>query len=319
MDSLLDLLKQFPDEQSCIDHLVKTRWPDGLECPTCQSRKIYTSKKRFHCGGCKRKFSVRTGMIYEGSPLPLRKWFAATWLLASSPKGISSCQLAREIGVTQKTAWFMLGRLRKVIANLERPQVGGVVEIDEAYVGGKEGNKHSDKKLREHWKAGKTTVLGIRERGGVIRIEQAKSTDQQSLVRFTSRNVKAWSTVFTDSFDGYNNLPTLFNHHTVCHSQGEYGRGNAHTNSIESVWAVLKRGYKGVYHHWSVKHMDRYLAEFEARMNMIGMGGEQRVNAMLRRAIGQRLTYAELTQEHSETHQPPSDVDTTRLRVPKSN
>ena len=297
MDSLIDLLNTYPDEQSCIDHLVKTRWPDGIECPTCQSRKIYTCKKRFRCGSCKRNFSVRVGTIYEGSPLPLRKWFAAMWLLSSSPKGISSCQLAREIGVTQKTAWFVLGRLRKMIEELERPQAEGVVEIDEAYLGGKEGNKHSDKRLRENWKEGKTTILGIRERGGVVRMEVAKSTDQQTLTRFTSQNVRAWSTVFTDSFDGYDQLSTLFNHHTVCHSRGEYGRGNTHTNSVESVWAVLKRGYKGVYHWWSVKHTPRYLAEFEARMNMAEMSSRQRVDAMIRQAVGRKLTYAELTKK----------------------
>ena len=299
MDSLLDLLNQFPTEQSCIDHLVKIRWPDGIECPTCQSRKIYTSKKRFHCGGCKRKFSVRTGTIHEGSRLPLRKWFAASWLLASSPKGISSCQLAREIGVTQKTAWFILGRLRKVIAELEKPQAEGVVEIDETYIGGKERNKHSDKKLHENWEAGKTSVLGIKERGGTVRIEMTESTDEQTLTRYVSRNVKAWSVAMTDGYAGYGQLRTLYNHHTVIHSQGEYGRGNAHTNSIESAWAVLKRGYKGVYHWWSKKHMHRYLAEFEARMNMTiaRMNGRQRVNAMLRQAIGRKLTYSELTKD----------------------
>ena len=297
MHSLLDLLKRFPTEQSCINHLAKIRWPDGVECPACQSRKIYTCKKRFRCGDCKRNFSVRVGTIYEGSPLPLRKWFAAMWLLSSSPKGISSCQLAREIGVTQKTAWFMLSRLRKMIVELQRPQVSGTVEIDEAYIGGKEKNKHSNKRLRGNWKAGKTTVLGIRERGGAVRIEMAKGTDQQSLTRFTSQNVKAWSTVFTDSFDGYDQLSTLFNHHTVCHSRGEYGRGNAHTNSIESVWAILKRGHFSVYHHWSKKYMPLYLAEFENRMNMAGMNGRQRVDIMLKRAIGRRLTYAELTKK----------------------
>ena len=302
MNSLLELLNAFPDEQACIDHLAKTRWPDGIECPHCRSRKIWIGKDRFRCGSCKRKFSVRTGTIYESSPLSLRKWFAAIWLLSNSPKGISSCQLAREIGVTQKTAWFVLCRLRKMIEELEQPKAEGAVEIDETYIGGKERNKHFDKKLRENWAAGRTLVVGVKQRGGPVRMEVVKANDLHTLTRLTSRNVKPWSTVLTDDHKGYNQLPTLFNHHTIVHSRGEYGRGTVHTNSIESVWAVLKRGYRGVYHWWSVKHMHRYLAEFVSRSNMTvaQLSSEQRVNTMILRGVGQRLTYAELTKEQKE-------------------
>ena len=302
MNSLLDLLKKYPTEQACIDHLVKTRWPDGVECPTCQSRKIWTCKKRFRCGSCKRDFSVRTGTIYESSPLSLRKWFAAMWLLSSSPKGISSCQLAREIGVTQKTAWFVLGRLRKMIAELEQAKAEGVVEIDEAYIGGKERNKHSDKKLRGNWIEGKTLVVGVKERGGPVQIEVVEENDQHTLTRLASRNVEAWSTVVTDEHKGYNQLSTLFNHQTIAHSRGEYGRGAVYTNSIESVWAILKRGYKGVYHWWSVKHMHRYLTEFASRANMTvaHLDSQQRMDTMILRGVGRRLTYTELTEEQEE-------------------
>ena len=248
MKLLMDVLNKFPNEEACAAYLVKLRWPDGIACPRCESSKVYTCKDHFRCSDCKRDFSVRTGTIYESSRLPLRKWFAAMWLMSSSPKGISSCQLAREIGTTQKTAWFMLSRLREMVANnADETPLSGVVEVDEVYLGGLEKNKHDSKKQRAgRGTAGKTPVVGVRARDGSVRMEMRIETDRSTLTRFVSRNVKAWSTVITDEHKGYDFLCTLFNHHAVRHKRGEYVRGSVHTNSIESVWAILERGFKGV-------------------------------------------------------------------------
>lgn len=245
-NSLLEMLKEFPTEQSCIDHLVKLRWPDGITCPHCESANVYVCKTKYRYGDCKRDFSIRTGTIYENSPLPLQKWFVAMWLFTSSPKGISSCQLAREIGVTQPTAWRMLTRLRRLVTDEGPPQMEGTVKVEETYVGGRESNKHASKKIRAgRGTVGKTPVIGLREREGLVRIEVGK-TDSFFLTRFVSKNVKAWSTIITDEHAGYNELHTLYDHHIIKHSRKEYVRGAVYTNSIEGIWGVLKRGFKGV-------------------------------------------------------------------------
>lgn len=279
-NSLLDVLNKFPTEQSCIDHLVSLRWQTG-------SPALVANPLPFT--------SVRRGIVVE----------IASAILVSAParstrivpyrcrSGLSLCGYSqtplkglalREIGVTQPTAWRMLTRLRRLVADDGGPPpMEEVVEEDGTYVGGRESNKHASKKLRAgRGTAGKTPVIGLRQREGVVRMEVGR-TDSFSLTRIVSKNVKVWSTIFTDEHAGYNDLHTLYNHHIIRHSRKEYVRGSAHTNSIESVWAVLKRGFKGVYHHWSKKYMPLYLAEFQARLNMAKMTGGQRLDALLRK------------------------------------
>ena len=306
-NNVLGLLKAFPDEAQCALHLEFLRWPDGITCPLCgSSRKIhrYTSRAGIYkCGDCKKQFSIRKDTIYEESRLPLQKWFVAAFLMTTSRKGISSCQLAREIGTTQKTAWFVLGRLRKAAeqASADAGTLPGPVEADETYMGGRNKNRHASQKQKGiRGPVGKMAVAGVVSRtSGHAAAQKIKTPDAATLMPFVEGAAAPGSTVYTDEAPVYRSLPTIFNrfhHETVNHSAGEYVRGHAHTNGVESFWALLKRGYTGVFHDITYKHLDRYLAEFSHRWNMLGLSNGERVDAILRAGIGGRLTYEELTE-----------------------
>lgn len=295
-DSLYDMTEAFPNEQSCIDHLMAIRWKDGAYCPHCGSEKIYHFKdKRTHkCGGCRQRFSIKVGTIFEDSKLPLRKWFMAIWLITSHKKGIASTTLARDLKTTQKTAWFILHRLRHAaqVRSFNRP-LQGDVEVDETFHGGKEKNKHVDKRQKlGRGAVGKTVIWGALERGGEFR---AKKIDSLKTVKSEMlANVAPGSNVMTDDYPGYKGLQGIYNHHTIKHSAGDYVKhADNHTNGIEGAWSLIKRQIYGIHYWVSPKHLDRYPSEMTWRYNRRGTEESQLVNSLLEQ-IGGRLTYKAL-------------------------
>lgn len=291
----------FPDQETARVYLEGRLWPEGPRCPVCGLGERITERKGgfYRCNQCKEDFTVRTGTIFERSHVPLHKWVYAMYLLVTARKGISSLQLSKEIGVTQKTAWFMLHRLREACGG-DLAKLQGIVEIDETYVGGLEANKHERDKLKAgRGTVGKTPVLGMKERGKGGRTKAIKiaATDAQTIQDQIVQNVEVGSTLHTDEHMAYADMGGLFyDHDTVNHSQGEYERDGVHTNSIESVFAVLKRGLVGVYHHASPKHLTRYVDEFAFRLNEGNVARHtlERLDSFVDNVAGKRLTYKAL-------------------------
>ncbi len=279
--------------------MVEMRWSNGVACPHCGSVEhgFVKTRRIWNCKGCKKQFSVKVGTIFEDSPLPLSKWLPAIWILTATKNGTSSCELARSIGVTQKTAWFMLHRIRELLTDgMERTEkLTGTIEADETYIGGLEGNKHESKKLKSgRGNVGKVAVAGMLERGGGVRAKVVPTTSAANLQSNIRENVEAGSAIMTDAYRSYRGLDESYKHMVVDHAI-EYVREHIiHTNGMENFWSLLKRTIKGTYVAVDVTHLDAYLDEQTFRFNHRGTDDSGRFLIAAKEANGKRLTYKEL-------------------------
>lgn len=304
-NTLAQLEKALPDEASCIGYFRDLRWPAGVQCiHGCVDAKVYhLANGGFKCAACASKFTVRNGTIFEDSKLPLRTWFKAIFLMISNPKGVSSMELHRLLGITQKSAWFAVQRIRELtIAMGIQPPMTGTVEIDETFVGGKEKWKHASKKVPSSQGSGsyksKKAVLGLISSDGELRIERVKSGDISTSKRHVRKHIAPGASVHTDEAAHYGWMRDYFKHEAVNHKLGEYVRNGVTTNHIEGAFGHFKRAVHGVYHQVSDEHIDRYLALFAWRWNRKAMTTGERTEALLKACAGRRLTYARLTRKN---------------------
>ena len=284
-NSILELMQAFPDEQSCIDHLEALRWNGYVISPFDPLSKVYKCKNnRYRCANTKKYFNVKTGTLFDNTKVPLQKWFLAIWLITCHKKGVSSLQLARDIDVTQKTAWFMLQRIRKCFGIENDNHLDNDVEIDETYIGGKNKNRHSDKKVEQSQGRSvkdKIPVVGMVERKGKLNAKKVDNVQAPSLTKEIIQNVRRTARLHTDEWMGYRGVSKLYEHSIVKHGVGQYVDGNIYTNTIEGFWSLLKRGILGIYHSASRKHLQNYVDEFVFRYNTRHYEESERFNLLL--------------------------------------
>ena len=297
--TLQEAILYFSDKQTAIDFIASLRWLDGVKCPYCQSDNLGYVKTRFiwQCKGCKKQFSVKVGTIFEDSPIGLDKWLCAIWMIASAKNGISSYEIHRSLGVTQKTGWFMLHRIRLAMQNGSFDKLSGHVEVDETYVGGKVANMHKGKRDEREQQGrgsvGKAIVVGLLERNGQVRTKVVKKAKKKVLHNLIRDNVEQGANLYTDAFKSYDGLTAEYIHETIDHAT-EYVRGNVHTNGIENFWSLFKRALRGTYTNCDSVHLFRYLDEQTFRFNNRKTTDSVRFALVLHMVTGKRITYDQL-------------------------
>ena len=297
--SLIQLFQMFPDDATAEKWFIHTRWPTGMACPRCGSINVSALTKHptmpHYCRDCRRYFSVKIGTVMQCSKLGYQIWALGVYLFATTLKGISSMKLHRDLNVTQRTAWYLLHRIREALRLEGQDPFTGIVEVDETYIGGKEGNKHAKKKLHENWRDGKVGIVGMKDREtkqvSASVIDQA---NEETLQAFIIEHAKKGSMIYTDGAYEYRDMEG-YEHEWVNHSRGEYVRGECTTNGIESFWSGIKRGYIGVYHKMSKKHLHLYVNEFVGRQNIRTLDTADQMKAIVEKFEGKRLKYCDLT------------------------
>jgi transposase-like protein len=313
--TLQQAIQFFSDYENCRQFMVSVRWPDGkVRCPNCGSEKVgYLEKARvYRCYGdhAKQKFSLKVGTIFEDSPIPLEKWLPAVWLLVSCKNGISSYEIHRALGITQKSAWFMLHRIRLAVQSGSFVKLGGPgseVEVDETFIGGKARNMHAKERRRKGVKdaGAKTIVIGALQRGGKVHAKVTPNRKKESIESVIFPSVEKGTTVYTDEFPAYKFVTDEYEHKVINHLE-KYVDGNIHTNGIENFWSLLKRGLSGTYVAVEPFHLFRYVDEQAFRFNNRAtkdnpLNDADRFHLAMSQIVGKRLTFAEVTGKVQET------------------
>jgi hypothetical protein len=314
-ETLQQAIEFFADPDACHAYMVRQRWPNGVTCPTCGSDKVgfIATRRVFECKAKpahpKRQFTVKVGTIFEDSPIPLKSWLLATWMLVNCKNGVSSYEISRAIGVTQKATWHMLHRIRLAMQAAGGGKLDGSVEVDETFIGGKARNMHADRKAktiagRRGGSSGKAAVMGLLQRHpgkgkSRVRLEVVSNTRRHQLQSRVEKHVEDGSKVFTDALPSYNHLGIYFEHGVIDHAE-RYVDGEVHTNGMENFWSLLKRTIKGTYVSVEPFHLFRYLDEQARRFNERDLTDGERFRATLQAVTGKRLTWNEVTGKAAE-------------------